>query len=156
MALAVHQFMKHRRRLLTRSPVLAKRTYLIDGQSFDVEVLPAASGERAVLVNGKRYGVQQAAAAVPAETSSPGARGQVAAPRAVRPAPGDVRAPMAGRVVHVHAQKGQSVSAGAPLIVLDAMKMENIIHAPRAGRVEEIAIGIGNTVLQGALLVRLA
>jgi 3-methylcrotonyl-CoA carboxylase alpha subunit len=42
------------------------------------------------------------------------------------------------------------------LLVLDAMKMENTLQAPRAGRVEEVAVGVGDTVLQGALLIRLA
>ena len=151
-----------------REPVLAKRTYVIDGQSFEVEISPEssvdtpgrgaalASGQREVLVNGKRYAVQRGAAPVRHDSASAAAGAHVAAPRAVRAAAGDVRAPMAGRVVQVLAQAGQSVAAGAPLIVLDAMKMENIIHASRAGRVEDIAVGTGDTVLQGALLVRLA
>jgi biotin carboxyl carrier protein len=135
---------------------LANRTYVIDGQTFDVEILDEPAAQRAVLVNGKRYAVQRAVPAKRADVGTTGPSPVVPAPRATRAAAGDVRAPMAGRVLHVQAQLGQSVAAGAPLIVLDAMKMENIIHAPRAGRVQEIAVGANDTVLQGALLLRLA
>jgi 3-methylcrotonyl-CoA carboxylase alpha subunit len=62
---------------------------------------------------------------------------------------------MAGRVLQVHPALGEQVSAGDPLLVLDAMKMENTIQAPRSGTVAEISIDVGDTVLQGALLLRL-
>jgi biotin carboxyl carrier protein len=131
---------------------LATRKYVIDGQSFVVEVLAGAQG--AVLVNGRSYHVERMADPASIATR-PMAIASATLPRSVRSAPGEVRAPMAGRVVHLYSHAGQSVAAGAPLIVLDAMKMENIIHAPRAGRVDEVSINVGDTVLQGALLLRL-
>jgi len=133
---------------------LATRKYVIDGQSFSVEIVAGAGALCDVVVNGKRHRVERVVAESrvmpPATVGAP-----PGATRAVRSAPGEVRAPMAGRVVHLHARPGDAVAAGAPLMVLDAMKMENIIHAPRAGRVHEIAIDAGDTVLQGALLLRL-
>jgi biotin carboxyl carrier protein len=133
---------------------LATRKYVIDGQSFIVEVLSDSGMQPAVLVNGKRYHVERMADPPAGIATTPIVSASVL-PRSVRSAPGEVRAPMAGRVVHLHSRSGQSVAAGAPLIVLDAMKMENIIHAPRAGRVDEVSINVGDTVLQGALLLRL-
>jgi biotin carboxyl carrier protein len=49
-----------------------------------------------------------------------------------------VKAPMPGMVVGVLVEVGQSIAANSPLIILEAMKMENEIRAPRAGTVKEI------------------
>jgi biotin carboxyl carrier protein len=129
---------------------------VIDGQSFSIELLEREGARSCVdvLVNGKRYQVERVAAESRVAEPAPLGASPITA-RAVRAAPGEVRAPMAGRVIHLHSRPGDAVAAGAPLMVLDAMKMENIIHAPRAGRVREVAIGVGETVLQGALLLRL-
>jgi biotin carboxyl carrier protein len=69
---------------------------------------------------------------------------------------GDVRAPMPGRVVAVHARLGDEVAAGAPLVVVEAMKMQNELLAPRAGTVLRIRVAAGDTVERGAILVELS
>lgn len=65
-------------------------------------------------------------------------------------------APMPGRVVRVLCQAGDVVKAGAPLIVLEAMKMENELIAPTAGRVAEVFVQEGTAVEARARLVTLA
>jgi 3-methylcrotonyl-CoA carboxylase alpha subunit len=75
--------------------------------------------------------------------------------RAQRSASGEVRAPMAGRVVRLHVKSGAKVAHGDALLVLDAMKMENTIAAPHGATIGEIAVAEGEAVLQGALLMRL-
>ncbi len=50
---------------------------------------------------------------------------------------GRVLAPMPGRVMLVHVKQHDKVDANAPLLVLEAMKMEHVIRAPQAGRVAE-------------------
>jgi len=72
-----------------------------------------------------------------------------------RPGGGQVRAPMPGLVVRLEVQEGQRVAAGAPLIVVEAMKMENELRAPRAGRVSKIHVKRGAAVERGAILVTL-
>jgi biotin carboxyl carrier protein len=134
---------------------LTTRHYVIDGQRYDVEIVERGGTHAVVRVNGQTHRVQDATAAAAAESPSPSLSAAVQR-RPVRALAGEVRAPMAGRIAQLHAHPGESVSAGAPLLVLDAMKMENTIQAPRAGRVEEISIGVGDTVMQGALLIRLA
>lgn len=69
---------------------------------------------------------------------------------------GVVRAPMPGLVVRVEVQEGQQVGAGDPLVVVEAMKMENELRAPRAGRVSKIHVQRGATVERGTVLVTLA
>jgi biotin carboxyl carrier protein len=136
---------------------LTTRHYVIDGQRYDVEIVERSGTHAVVRVNGQTHRVQDAAAVTPTETPTPSALVSAAVQRRpVRAQTGEVRAPMAGRITQLHAHPGDSVPAGAPLLVLDAMKMENTIQAPRAGRVEEISIGVGDTVMQGALLIRLA
>jgi biotin carboxyl carrier protein len=59
---------------------------------------------------------------------------------------------MPGKVVRVLVGTGQDVAAGAGLVVVDAMKMENELRAPRAGRVLELPAREGQAVEAGALL----
>ncbi len=67
-----------------------------------------------------------------------------------------VVAPMPGRVVKVACRAGDSVEANQPLVVLEAMKMENELTAPFAGRVERVSVEDGQSVERGARLVELA
>ncbi|MFO1410765.1 MAG: biotin carboxylase N-terminal domain-containing protein [Steroidobacteraceae bacterium] len=61
--------------------------------------------------------------------------------------------PMPGRVVAVHVQAGAVVERGAPLVVLEAMKMEHTISAPAAGTVLAIECAVGDSVREGVELV---
>jgi len=62
-------------------------------------------------------------------------------------------APMPGRVVAVHVRPGDRVEADAPLVVLEAMKMENEFRATASGVVTEVAVAAGQAVNAGDLLV---
>jgi biotin carboxyl carrier protein len=74
-----------------------------------------------------------------------------------RPAAGPtaLRAPMPGRIVRVLAAVGTELKAGAGLVVIEAMKMENELAAPRAGTVLRIAVQAGDAVDRDALLVEI-
>lgn len=67
---------------------------------------------------------------------------------------GLVKALMPGRIVKVHVEVGDQVTRGAPLLVLEAMKMENEIQAPADGTIEEIFVKTGDTVEGGTPLVQ--
>jgi len=67
--------------------------------------------------------------------------------------PGHLAAPMSGTVVAVMVKPGDSVEKGAPLVVLEAMKMEHTIAAPAAGVVVAVNYGVGDRVAEGADLV---
>ncbi|WNW12174.1 acetyl/propionyl/methylcrotonyl-CoA carboxylase subunit alpha [Pseudomonas sp. DTU_2021_1001937_2_SI_NGA_ILE_001] len=68
---------------------------------------------------------------------------------------GGLTAPMNGSIVSVRVQPGQSVEAGAPLVVLEAMKMEHSIRAPQAGTVKAVYCQEGEMVSEGSVLVEL-
>ncbi len=66
---------------------------------------------------------------------------------------GSLAAPMPGKVIAVLVQKGARVEKGAPLVILEAMKMEHTITAPRAGTVAEIRFAAGEQVDEGVDLL---
>ena len=62
-------------------------------------------------------------------------------------------APMPGRVVRILVAAGDEVELRQPVIVVEAMKMENELRAPKAGRVKEVAVEAGASVESGRLLL---
>ena len=69
---------------------------------------------------------------------------------------GGLCAPMPGKVVAFLAQAGDSVAAGQPLAVMEAMKMEHTIAAPHDGRIEALLFAVGDQVDEGSALLRMA
>ena len=121
---------------------------LIDGDdrtSHDIQVTPgAAAGELLVThggrtmtatVNGRRTGRGGA-------DSGGGAHGEQA-----------VLAPMPGRVVRVLVALGDEVAVRQPVVVVEAMKMENELRSPKAGRVKELNVAPGTSVDAGRVLL---
>jgi 3-methylcrotonyl-CoA carboxylase alpha subunit len=68
---------------------------------------------------------------------------------------GSLAAPMPGKVLQVLVQAGAKVAKGAPLVILEAMKMEHTIAAPHDGSVAEIYFKAGEQVNEGVELLRL-
>jgi 3-methylcrotonyl-CoA carboxylase alpha subunit len=68
---------------------------------------------------------------------------------------GHLTAPMSGTIVAVMVDAGDDVDKGAPLVVLEAMKMEHTIVAPAAGRVAAVHFAVGDRVAEGADMVDL-
>jgi biotin carboxyl carrier protein len=64
-----------------------------------------------------------------------------------------ISAPMPGKVVRVLVREGDIVQAGAGLIVVEAMKMQNEHKAPKAGTVIRLSVQEGGTVAAGEPLV---
>jgi 3-methylcrotonyl-CoA carboxylase alpha subunit len=60
---------------------------------------------------------------------------------------------MPGKVIALLATVGQKVDKGAPLLILEAMKMEHTITAPKNGRVRAFRYAAGDQVADGAELV---
>ncbi len=68
-------------------------------------------------------------------------------------ASGRLTAPMPGKVVAVLVAPGEAVEAGAPLMIMEAMKMEHTIAAPHAGVVDTVLYAVGDQVADGAPLL---
>jgi acetyl-CoA/propionyl-CoA carboxylase biotin carboxyl carrier protein len=69
---------------------------------------------------------------------------------------GPVRAPMPGTVTVVDVTEGQQVTAGARLLVVEAMKMEHVLTAPIDGVVRKLYVHPGGTVERDAVLLVVA
>jgi len=66
-----------------------------------------------------------------------------------------VRAPIPGVIDSIVVRPGDSVARGGELVVLEAMKMKNVIQAPQAGTVAAIHVAVGQHVKHGDLLVEM-
>ena len=66
-----------------------------------------------------------------------------------------ITAPLTGVVVKVNVREGESVRAGQPLVVLEAMKMEHTLSAPVDATVERVGAEVGELVHAGAVLLEL-
>jgi 3-methylcrotonyl-CoA carboxylase alpha subunit len=67
--------------------------------------------------------------------------------------PGEMAAPMPGKVTAVLVREGEHVEKGATLLVLEAMKMEHAIKAPTRGKIARVRYRIGDQVAEGADLI---
>ena len=68
----------------------------------------------------------------------------------------DVKAPIPGLIIEIPVTEGQEVKEGDALVVLSAMKMENILVAPNDGTVERIHVSLNEAVDKEKLLITLA
>jgi biotin carboxyl carrier protein len=69
------------------------------------------------------------------------------------PGEGTIVSPMPGRVLKILVNEGDEITAGHPLIVVEAMKMENELACGRDGKVLKIHVTAGQTVESGARLI---
>jgi biotin carboxyl carrier protein len=66
----------------------------------------------------------------------------------------DVKAPMPGLIHDIFIQLGQAISKGDPLMVLEAMKMENVLKSPSDGIISSIEVSIGESVEKNQILIK--
>ena len=117
-------------------------TLLVDGHSFDVGVIDDEDGFE-VDVRGFPHSVGVIDPRRKALRTAGGAGA------------GTVKTQMPGRIVRLLVEEGAEVTKGAPLMVVEAMKMENEIKAPRDGVVKRFAVAPGDLVEAKAVLVEL-
>jgi biotin carboxyl carrier protein len=117
-------------------------------RSYDVTVTPDPASAHVTV----RIGAIPVAVALNARRSRRSWRGKDAGGHAAG-GPQRITAPMPGKIVRVLVQPGATVRARQPLIIVEAMKMENEVRAGAAGTVGEILIREGMLVEAGTLLV---
>ncbi len=88
-------------------------------------------------------------------TSTLEIRDEQAADGQPRSGDGRVKAPIPGLISRVLVQPGQAVEVGQPLLVLEAMKMENEIRAPRGGTISTVQVEPGQVVARSHVLLEI-
>lgn len=142
--------------------------FKINGNEYNVEIGSVEGNIADVTVNGASYQVEMdtpmnvgpvSAAPVREQSATPQNDNQVAAPAAA-PTPAGagkaVTSPLPGVIIEVSVKEGQAVKAGQKVAVIEAMKMENEIQAPSNGTVTAVLVNKGDSVLEGAEIVKIA
>lgn len=109
-----------------------------------------------ITVNGTTYDVQveeTGASSAPVAPAAAPAPAQAAAPAPSAGAGTKVESPMPGTVLDIKVANGATVNEGDPVVILEAMKMENEINAPCSGTVTSICVNKGDSVDSGTVLV---
>jgi biotin carboxyl carrier protein len=137
----------------------------VDGAAYALEFLPVANGLSAMLcADGRTLAVAHRRDGPNRWRISLGDREfqvhlrdplerEVAGHGFAAAGPQELRAPIPGKVVSIAVAAGDTVAAGAPLVVLEAMKMQNQICAEGPGTVDSVAVTPGMTVEGGQVLV---
>ena len=145
-------------------PVVADGdTITVNGRPFTIEV----TDDGAVLVDGIAYDVtlEGETATVSGESCPVQVTGLAMTPVAAVAAPppqavaaadaGAVLAIMPGKIIRVLVEVGQQVQDGQPVCVLEAMKMENELHAHQSGAVQAVHVKPGDDVEKDQVLVEI-
>jgi len=111
----------------------------IDGKIYDI-IINSSSLYYSVCVNGKFFKIERKSAL------------RILEGKVEKPKKQDIRTSMPGRVVKVFVEEGSKVKEGQPILVLEAMKMQNEIKSPQSGIVIKINPKSGDSVETGSLL----
>jgi methylmalonyl-CoA carboxyltransferase small subunit len=130
----------------TRSSVV-KYKLTIDGKTFEVDVEAVEPDVR------RPTPASAASPASPSQAPTGTPSPPQAAPTASVEESKVCRSPVAGVVVKVLAQVGQSIQANDILVVLEAMKMETTITSPVAGKIAKVNVAVGDPVKGGQVVV---
>lgn len=121
---------------------------LLNNHSYTVELLNTEGKNCTLNVNGKKLEVQL-------KDTMDKLMAQLGFDTATAGKVNDIKAPMPGLVLNVLIEQGQTVKKGDALLVLEAMKMENVIKSPGDGVVSKILIKPKDKVEKNQVLINL-
>lgn len=139
---------------------MKKFKFTIRGNEYDIEIKKFEDGCAKLEVNGTTYNVelqkQESRSKTPvlvrSEVSRKKNEHQI---KRTNSGLFKVTAPLPGQIVQVLVNTGDEVKKGTPLLMYEAMKMENKLLAEKDGIVKTIKVGTGDSVLQDDLLIEL-
>ena len=138
--------------------------FKINGNEYNVDINSVEGNTADVTVNGASYKVEMESPIAPAApVAAPAAPAPATAAAAPAPAPSAgsgagkaITSPLPGVIIEVSVKEGQAVKAGQKVAVIEAMKMENEIQASSDGTVTAVLVNKGDSVLEGAEIVKIA
>ncbi len=117
---------------------------VLDGKTYQVIVETPMRRVSKTPVIKRRHEVMNVAE-VPDRTSAPGSV----------MTGGEILSPLPGLILKLLVKEGDKVSAGQPVAIMEAMKMENEIESPITGTVQEIVASEGDTILENAIIMKI-
>jgi biotin carboxyl carrier protein len=138
---------------------MRKYKFTIGGNRYNVEIKALEENSAEIEVNGTSYQVELGHEIKRPQT-----------PKLVRytpPTPSKppqplntpglsiTKAPLPGTIIAIMVQPGSKVKREEPILVLEAMKMENNIFAEKTGTVKTVRVAVGDTVMQGDILIEI-
>lgn len=138
--------------------------FRINGKDYTVDINGIEGKNADVTVNGVGYSVELSegiGSSIPSSSEKIGenASGGNTAPAAAPAASGNattVKSPLPGVIISIDVKEGQAVKKGQKVAVLEAMKMENEIQSDVDGTVTAILVSKGDSVLEGADILKIA
>lgn len=112
----------------------------VDGRIYNIVINNNSASSCSVYLNGRIYDVKKRSAS------------QILPTKKEKVRKIDIKTSMPGKIIKVMAKKGDKVKEGQPILVLEAMKMQNEIKSPQAGTIVLINQKGGDSVETGALL----
>ena len=131
--------------------------YIINGNVYKVIINNIEETVAEVEVNGTPYKVemdkptkkQVVTIKRPIQTTT----APIIKPQQVSTGAAALRSPLPGIILNIAVKAGDPIKKGQKVLILEAMKMENVINSDRDGVVKEIKVNQGDSVLEGADLV---
>lgn len=132
--------------------------FVVEGTALEPKVKVLSDGYE-VRIDGKTFRFRMQHGRIEDENGPMDVHVRRARPELVRAggkgrrADGKIKPPMPGKIVEVHVKEGADVQEGSPLVVLEAMKMQNEIRSPLAGTVVKVHVAAGQNVEVATVLV---
>jgi biotin carboxyl carrier protein len=123
--------------------MIKKLRVTVDGKSYEVTVEVADDPGASIPVS------------PPPSASTPAAPPSPVPVVRTNAGPGEVRSPLAGRIIAINVQPGQEIKEGDCLLTVEAMKMNTAVTAPKTGKVTEVLTTVGAAVDEGQILARI-
>ncbi len=124
-------------------------TYLVwRNKKYPVEILSKNQNKYEILLNGVSYSFS-------IETPTSFKRMKYLSSKSGSKKNQNLEAPMPGKIIEILTEEGREVRAGEPLLILEAMKMQNEIQSPVAGKIKKIHVSGGDNVMKDDLLIEI-
>jgi glutaconyl-CoA/methylmalonyl-CoA decarboxylase subunit gamma len=144
---------------------MKKFSFTINGNQYDVEIKSVEDNVAEVKVNGFTHTVEfdrvlestktprlVRPEAIPSTDITPSEQ-KTSSPSAPKGA-GFIKSPLPGTILDVYVTIGDIVKPGDKLVILEAMKMENIINSDKGGKVVSVNVKKGDAVMEGDILIQ--
>ncbi|MEI7694134.1 MAG: biotin/lipoyl-containing protein [Chlorobium sp.] len=132
--------------------------FTISGNKYNVEIKSLDEDIAEIEVNGTSYQVKLGHEIKKTQTPKLVRYTPPTPPKApvlITPGLSLLKAPLPGTIISISVEPGMQIKMEKPVLILEAMKMENNIFAEKPGIVKSVRVAVGDTVMQGDILIEI-